>query len=76
MYFIFALSINQLNKNKMKNANTFLALMFITSILMLVSIATANIDLLIFSEVFFIISGSTFYIINKNLKKQENAKRF
>jgi hypothetical protein len=60
----------------MKKAATFLALMFITSILMLVSIATTNIDLLIFSEVFFIISGSTFYIINKNLKKQQDAKRF
>ena len=60
----------------MKNANTFLALMFITAILMLVSFATANIYLLMFSEVFFIISGSTFYIINNNLKKQQNAKRF
>ena len=60
----------------MKNANTFLALMFITAILMLVSFATANINLLLFSEIFFIISGSTFYIINKNLKKQHNAKRF
>jgi hypothetical protein len=53
----------------MKNANTFLALMFITAILMLVSFATANIYLLMFSEVFFIISGSTFYIINKQLNK-------
>jgi predicted secreted Zn-dependent protease len=60
----------------MKNANTFLALMFITSILMLVSIATANIDLLIFSEVFFIISGSTFYIINKQLNKKSNVQKF
>jgi hypothetical protein len=60
----------------MKNANTFLALMFITSILMLVSIATTNIDLLIFSEVFFIISGSTFYIINKQLNKKSNVKQF
>lgn len=60
----------------MKTANTFLALMFITSVLMLVSIATTNIDLLIFSEIFFIISGSTFYIINNQLKKQHNAKRF
>jgi predicted secreted Zn-dependent protease len=60
----------------MKNANTFLALMFITSILMLVSIATTNIDLLIFSEVFFIISGSTFYIINKQLNKKSNVQKF
>lgn len=60
----------------MKNANTFLTLMLITSILMLVSFYTANINLLLFSEVFFIISGSTFYIINRNLKKQQNAKRF
>lgn len=60
----------------MKNAATFLALMFITSILMLVSIATTNIDLLIFSEVFFIISGSTFYIINKQLNKKSNVKQF
>ena len=60
----------------MKNANTFLALMFITSILMLVSIATTNIDLLIFSEVFFIISGSTFYIVNKQQNKKSNVKEF
>ena len=60
----------------MQNAATFLALMFITSILMLVSIATTNIDLLIFSEVFFIISGSTFYIINKQLNKKSNVKQF
>lgn len=60
----------------MKNANTFLALMFITAILMLVSFATANINLLLFSEVFFIISGTTFYIINNNQKKKYNAKRF
>jgi L-asparagine transporter-like permease len=60
----------------MKNANTFLTLMFITAILMLVSFATANIYLLLFSEIFFFISGAAFYIINKNLKKQTNAKRF
>jgi len=60
----------------MKNANTFLTLMLITSILMLVSFITANINLLLFSEIFFFISGASFYIINKNLKKQENAKRF
>lgn len=60
----------------MKNANTFLALMFITAILMLVSFATANINLLLFSEVFFIISGTTFYIINNKQKKKYNAKRF
>jgi hypothetical protein len=60
----------------MKNANTFLVLMFITAILMLVSFATANIYLLMFSEVFFIISGATFYIINNNIKKEHNAKRF
>jgi L-asparagine transporter-like permease len=60
----------------MKNPTTFLTLMFITSVLMLVSFYTANINLLLFSEVFFIISGSTFYIINQKLKKQHNAKRF
>jgi hypothetical protein len=60
----------------MKNANTFLVLMFITSVLMLVSIATANIDLLIFSEVFFIISGTTFYIINKQVNKKSNVQKF
>jgi hypothetical protein len=43
---------------------------------MLVSFITANINLLLFSEIFFFISGAAFYIINKNLKKQENAKRF
>jgi DNA polymerase sigma len=76
MYFIFALLINQLNKNTMKNANTFLTLMLITSILMLVSFITANINLLLFSEIFFFVFGALFYITNKNLKKQENAKRF
>jgi len=60
----------------MKNANTFLVLMLITSILMLVSFVTANINLLLFSEIFFFISGAVFYMINKNLKKQTNAKRF
>jgi hypothetical protein len=60
----------------MKNANTFLVLMFITAILMLVSFATANINLLLFSEVFFFISGTIFYIINQKQKKQYNAKRF
>jgi predicted secreted Zn-dependent protease len=60
----------------MKNPATFLALMFITSVLMLVSFATANIDLLIFSEVFFIISGTTFYIINKQLNKKSNVQKF
>lgn len=60
----------------MKTTNTFLALLFVTSILMLVSFATANIHLLLFSEVFFIISGSTLFIINNQLKKQANAKRF
>jgi hypothetical protein len=59
----------------MKNANTFLVLMLITSILMLVSFITANINLLLFSEIFFFISSAVFYIINKNLKKQTNAKR-
>jgi hypothetical protein len=60
----------------MKTANTFLTLMLITAILMLVSFATANIYLLLFSEIFFFISGAAFYIINKNLKKQQDAKRF
>jgi hypothetical protein len=60
----------------MKNANTFLTLMLITAILMLVSFATANINLLLFSEIFFFVSGALFYITNKNIKKQENAKRF
>lgn len=60
----------------MKNANTFLILMLITSILMLVSFATANINLLLFSEIFFFVSGAGFYIINQKIKKQHNAKRF
>jgi predicted secreted Zn-dependent protease len=60
----------------MKNPATFLALMFITSVLMLVSFATANIDLLIFSEVFFIISGTTFYTINKQINKKSNVQKF
>jgi hypothetical protein len=60
----------------MKTINTFLALLFVTSILMLVSFATANINLLLFSEVFFILSGSVLFIKNNQLKKQTNAKRF
>jgi hypothetical protein len=50
--------------------------MLVTSVLMLVSFITANINLLLFSEIFFFVSGAAFYIINKNLKKQTNAKRF
>lgn len=60
----------------MKTTNTFLALLFVTSILMLVSFATANINLLLFSEVLFILSGSVLFIKNNQLKKQTNAKRF
>jgi hypothetical protein len=58
----------------MKNPTTFLVVLFITSVLMLVSFATTNIDLLIFSEVFFIISATTFYIINKQLNKKTNRE--
>jgi hypothetical protein len=58
----------------MKNPTTFLALMLITSILMLVSFITANINLLLFSEIFFFISGASFYIINKQLNKKTNRE--
>jgi hypothetical protein len=58
----------------MKNPTTFLALMLITSILMLVSFITANINLLLFSEIFFFISGAAFYIINKQLNKKTNRE--
>jgi hypothetical protein len=76
MYFIFALSINQQNKNTMKNPTTFLALLFITSILMLVSFATANIYLLVFAELFFFVSGSIVLLINYKQKNKTNAQRF
>jgi hypothetical protein len=60
----------------MKNQTTFLALLFVTSILMLVSFATANIYLLLAAELFFFLSGSILLIINYKQKKQYNAKRF
>jgi len=60
----------------MKTPNTFLALIFITSVLMLVSFITANINLLLFAELFFFLSGSILLIINNKSKKKYNAKRF
>jgi hypothetical protein len=60
----------------MKNPTTFLALLFVTSILMLVSFAIANIYLLLAAELFFFLSGSIILLINYKLKKQTNAKRF
>jgi uncharacterized membrane-anchored protein len=60
----------------MKNPATFLALLFVTSILMLVSFTTASINLLLFAEIFFFLSGSIILFINYKLKKQTNAKRF
>jgi hypothetical protein len=41
---------------------------------MLVSFITANINLLLFSEIFFFISATTFYIINKQLNKKTNRE--
>ena len=60
----------------MKNPTTFLALLFVTSVLMLVSFATANINLLLFAELSFFLFGSILLIINHKQKKQHNAKRF
>ena len=60
----------------MKNTTTFLALLFVTSILMLVSFATANINLLLAAEIFFFLSGACILLINNKQKKQYNAKRF
>jgi uncharacterized membrane-anchored protein len=60
----------------MKNPATFLALLFVTSVLMLVSFATANINLLLAAEIFFFLSGSIILLINYKLKKQTNAKRY
>jgi hypothetical protein len=48
----------------MKTQITFLALLFITTILMLLSFATANIYLLLFAEIFFFVSGSIVLFIN------------
>jgi hypothetical protein len=60
----------------MKNQTTFLALLFVTSILMLVSFYTANIYLLLFAELFFFVSGSIVLLINYKKTKKYNAKRF
>jgi len=60
----------------MNNPTTFLVLMFITSILMLVSFATANINLLLAAEIFFFLSGACILFINYKLKKQNNVQKF
>jgi hypothetical protein len=60
----------------MKNPTTFLALLFVTSILMLVSFATANIYLLLAAEIFFFLSGSIILFINYKQKQKYNAQRF
>ena len=60
----------------MKNQATFLALLFVTTILMLVSFYTANIYLLLFAELFFFVSGSIVLLINYKQKQKYNAKRF
>ena len=59
----------------MKNPTTFLALLFVTSILMLVSFATANINLLLFAEFLFFAAGLILLINNKS-KKQNNVQKF
>ena len=59
----------------MKNTTTFLALLFVTSILMLVSFATANINLLLFAEFLFFAAGLILLINNKS-KKQNNVQKF
>jgi hypothetical protein len=60
----------------MKTINLFLALLFVTSFLMLVSFITANINLLLFAELSFFFFGAILLIINRKQKKQYNAKRF
>jgi uncharacterized membrane-anchored protein len=60
----------------MKNPNTFLTLIFITSVLMLVSFATANINLLLAAEIFFFLSGSIVLFINYKLKNKSNVQKF
>lgn len=59
----------------MKNPNTFLVLLFITSVLMLVSFATANINLLLFAEFLFFAAG-LILLINNKFKKQNNVQKF
>ena len=59
----------------MKNPTTFLVLLFVTSILMLVSFATANINLLLFAEFLFFAAGLILLINNKS-KKQNNVQKF
>ena len=59
----------------MKNPTTFLALLFVTSILMIVSFATANINLLLFAEFLFFAVGLILLINNKS-KKQNNVQKF
>ena len=59
----------------MTNTTTFLALLFVTSILMLVSFATANINLLLFAEFLFFAAG-LILLINNKLKKQNNVQKF
>jgi hypothetical protein len=60
----------------MKTTNAFLILLLITSLLMFVSFATANINLLLAAELLFFISGAGLLFINHKQKKQTNAKRF
>lgn len=59
----------------MKNPTTFLALLFITSVLMLVSFATANVNLLLFAEFLFFAAG-LILLINNKFKKQNNVQKF
>jgi uncharacterized membrane-anchored protein len=60
----------------MKNPTTFLVVLFITSVLMLVSFAAANIYLLLGAEIFFFVSGACILFINYKLKKQNNVQKF
>lgn len=59
----------------MKTTNTFLGLLFITSVLMLVSFATANVNLLLFAEFLFFAAG-LILLINNKFKKQNNVQKF
>ena len=60
----YKIKFNTIKKIPMKTQITFLALLFITTILMLLSFATANIYLLLFAEIFFFVSGSIVLFIN------------
>lgn len=60
----------------MKQTNQFLGLLFITTILFLVSFATANINLLLFAEILFFACGFIILFNNYKLKKRNEKNTF